>query len=100
MAQEINVGDIRRVSVAFTNSAGAAADPTAVKLHVRKPFSAEATAYTYGVGGTVVKDGTGAYHADLSLDTASTWRYEWEGTGAVEAAEEGSFYVEPRRARA
>lgn len=99
MAQQINIGDVRRVSVVFTNAGSAVADPTTIKLHVRKPFSAQATSYTYGVGGTIVKDSTGNYHADLSLDTAGTWYYEWEGTGAVEVAEEGSFFVEGRQAR-
>lgn len=100
MAQQINIGDMRRVSVAFTNASNAAADPTTVKLHVRKPYSAQATTYTYNAPGSpIVKDSTGAYHADLSLDTAGTWYYEWEGTGAVEAAEEGSFFVEGRLAR-
>lgn len=95
----INIGDVRRVSVAFTNLAGAAADPTAVLLYVKKP-GVGYTTYTYGVDVSVVKDSTGNYHADLTLDTVGMWLFEWAGTGVVTANEGGQFRVSARVVRA
>ena len=92
-----SIGDVQRVSVAFTNAAGAAADPTTVILYVKKAGETSYTTYTYGVGIVVVKDSTGNYHADLVLDEGvGTWLFEWEGTGAVIATAGGQFRVTAR----
>lgn len=94
----INIGDVRRVSVAFTTTAGVATDPTAVLLYYKKPRSAYIT-LTYGVDAAVIKDSVGNYHCDLALDTAGLWRYEWQGTGALVANEGGQFRVFARSVR-
>lgn len=91
MAQ-INIGDVRRVSVVFATTAGVATDPTAVLLYYKKPGTAYIT-LTYGVDAALIKDSVGNYHADLTLDTAGTWQYEWRGTGALVADEGGQFRV-------
>lgn len=35
----------------------------------------------------------GVFHLDVSAATAGQWYYRWEGTGAVEQADEGAFVV-------
>lgn len=84
-------GDLVRLTATFTNSAGVATDPTAVTCQVKSPSAT--TTYTYNPG-TVVKDSTGVYHLDVSASAAGQWWYRWEGTGAVEQADEGTFVVE------
>lgn len=79
----------------FRNSAGALADPTTVKVTVRKP-DGTTTTYTYGTDSEVVKSSTGIYY--INLDTTSNrglWLYTWWSTGSVQAdSGERSFYVE------
>lgn len=93
MANAYDVGDSIRLSVAFTNSAGAAVDPGAVSLKVKAP-GGTVTTYTYA-GATVTKDSTGNYHVDLDLPTAGEWLYRWAGTSSNKAATEGGFTVRP-----
>lgn len=88
-----DIGDLAKVSAAFTNAAGAAIDPTVVKLTVKKP-DGTLTTYTYGVGDTIVKDSTGNYHANIDLTLAGTWRYRWFSTGTGQAAEEDDLFVQ------
>lgn len=89
-----DIGDLVRVSGAFTNAAGTATDPTAVSLKVIAPDGTQTT-YVYGTDAEVVKDSTGNYHADLSVSAAGDWHYQWIGTGAVQAAQGGQFVVQP-----
>lgn len=100
MTNFINIGDLRRVTAAFTDALGVATDPTGVVLYVRKPGALSATTYNYPADPIIVKDSTGNYHADLAIDTEGAWHYEWAGTGAVTADEEDSFYVSAQRTRA
>lgn len=86
-------GDVARVSGAFAVS-GAATDPTAVSLKFTKP-SGDQTTYVYGTDAQLLKDSTGNYHADLTLDEVGDWHYQWVGTGAVATVERGQFVVQP-----
>lgn len=93
-----DLGDVVRVSVAFSTVAtGVALDPTAVYLSVKDP-DGNITLYQYGVDSEIVKDSTGNYHADIDVDTYGQWYYRWYSTGAGKAADEGSFYVDPAEA--
>lgn len=87
-----DVGEIARLSCAFTVAA-AATDPTTVALTVVSP-AGTSTTYTYA-GGTLVKDSTGNYHKDLTPADAGWWRYYWIGTGACAVTEQAEFYVRP-----
>jgi hypothetical protein len=49
-------GEVARISVAVTNTAGAAADPGALRLKTKSPAGALVT-HTYGGSAVVVKDG-------------------------------------------
>jgi hypothetical protein len=87
------LGNLVRVSVIFTNSAGTAIDPGAVKCQVRLP-AGTITTYTYGVDAGVVKDSTGNYHLDIDANTAGEWLYRWYSTSTGQAASEAVFTVE------
>jgi hypothetical protein len=85
-------GELVRVSVAFTNNAGAAGDPTTVTLKYRPPGGA-IVPIVYPAAG-IVKDSTGNYHADIDTSSAAgIWRYRWEGTSPVQSAAEAQFTV-------
>jgi hypothetical protein len=86
------LGNLVRVSAAFTNSVGAAVDPAVVKCQVRTP-DGTVTTYTYGTDAEVIKSATGAYYLDVDAATAGEWRYRWYSTGSGQAADEGRFYV-------
>lgn len=81
------VGDQIKVAAAFTNAAGAAADPTAVLFKVRAP-SGTVTTYTYGTDVDVVKTAVGAYYLLVTLSASELWHVRATGTGAVVAAGE------------
>lgn len=76
------VGDMRRLSAAFTVS-GTATNPTTITLLVKPPSGVLAT-YTYA--SDITRDSTGNYHYDLTFDAAGYWLYQWYGTGTVKAS--------------
>ena len=84
-----DIGGSVKVSVTFT-LAGLASDPTTVTCTTRDPAGTTTVQ-------SVVRDGTGLYHAvvDLTGAMAGTWNYRWAGVGGCQAAEEGQFFVEP-----
>lgn len=84
-----------RCSVAFTVNA-VATDPTTITFKYRKPDGTTTTHLYGGVGSIVVKDTTGAYHADVSTTMDGEWLVRWEGTTACEATVEDSFLVTTR----
>lgn len=84
----IDVGDVVRIQATFRDIDGVARDPTTVTLRVRKPSG---TVTTPAVSHPT--PGSGVYYADVSLDEAGVWRYEWTTTGNPTVAEGGEFYV-------
>ena len=92
MTNTYKVGQLVRLSAAFTDSDSAAADPTAVSLYYKDP-SGTIGEWVYTVDTDIVKDSTGNYHADIGIDEAGRWRWRWTGTGAVQSADEGYFEV-------
>ena len=91
---DINPGDIVRVvtTPGFKNAAGTLTDPTTVSLRWRVAGGLETT-WVYGTDAEVVKDSVGVYHADIPVIAAGLHYFRWKGTGAVTAAEEGTFTV-------
>lgn len=92
---EYDIGDAVRFNANFKNSAGADTDPTVVVFKVKDP-SGNAATYTYGGTGSntlAVKDNTGDYHVDVTLDESGIWHYRWSGTGVLDAAEEAKLRV-------
>ena len=91
MAKNIyDIGDLPRISGAFTVG-GTATDPTTITLKIEDP-SGNVTTYTYALA-EIIKDSTGNYHKDISLDESGYWHYLWIGTGAVESVDENYLYV-------
>lgn len=76
------VTSIARLSVSFTLANGTPADPTTITLMIGKPNGTSETV----TGGSIVRDGTGEYHYDYTVDQEGLHSYRWQGTGAVEAA--------------
>jgi hypothetical protein len=88
-------GQLVRLSAAFTDAAGAAADPTTVTLKYLPASApgATTTTLTYPEDTEIVKDSTGNYHYDLPLDDPGAWVWRWESTGDAQAATQGEFSV-------
>jgi hypothetical protein len=91
-------GSLVRTSAAFADINGNPADPTTVTLKY-KPGAGSTTTVTYP-SSPVVKDSTGAYHADL--DTTGwtgpddlLYATEWTGTGNVQAIAADYWQVTP-----
>lgn len=91
MANTYDVGDLIRVSAAFTSS-GAALDPTALTARYKTPSGATTT-LVYGTDAGLVKDSTGNYHVDVSATEAGVWYYRFASTGTGQAASESAFRV-------
>lgn len=92
MVDRYLIGQVVRISVAATDADATAADPGGLALLVKSP-DGTITTYTYGTAAEVVRTATGAYHADIALDTAGTWRWRWEATAPNAGADEGALTV-------
>lgn len=86
------IGQVARFSVALTDVNGATADPGALALKLKKPDGTVVT-HNYG-GGVCLKDGVGAYHADIALDASGPWAWRWESAAPNAGADENTLYVE------
>lgn len=87
-------GRLVRFSAVFRNAAGTAADPTGVTFKVRNP-AGTLTTYVYGTDAELVRDSTGNYHVDYTVNASGEWHSRWEGSGAVVTAEESQLLVAP-----
>jgi hypothetical protein len=84
-----DAGDGVRVTAVFTNLSRATADPTTVVFRLLDAAGAVTLP-------AVVRTTTGVYYAEFVVtNKPGTWAYRWEGTGAVQASEEGTFIVRP-----
>ena len=81
-----------RLYGAFKDVNGALVDPSAEALKLRLP-DASTLSFTLPGDGTVVKDATGQYHADLTPAMVGVWFYRWEGSDGHFGAAEGQFVV-------
>jgi len=91
MTNFYDAGDVVRLTANFTDISNNPADPTAVVLRVKQPDTT-VTVFNYP-GGTIVRDGTGAYHYDLSITESGDHYYRFEASGAVQTAAENLFHV-------
>lgn len=94
-----DTGDLRRLTVTFTNLAGTVTDPTGVTFTIRKP-DGTVTSYVYPTDAVLVKSTTGVYYVDYAITLPGRHVYRWVGTGAVETAETGEFYARRNEAAA
>jgi hypothetical protein len=84
-----DVGDLIQLTGTFKNASGVLTDPTTVTCTVRDPAGTVTTP-------TATRASVGVWNAtvDLTGAVAGVWWYRFAGTGAVQAAEESTFYVE------
>lgn len=81
-----------RVSAVFRNNSDVVADPSTITFKWQTPAGVDSD-YVYGTDAELVKDSTGNYHVDLTLNEADTWVYRFESTGNPVAADEESLGV-------
>ena len=92
MANQIDTGDVIRLSVVFKDLNKAAVDPSQVKLTIRQP-DGEIVQYQYMVGAQIIKSSVGNYYCDFLVTQEGMTYYKWVATGTVNAAEESSFFA-------
>lgn len=80
--------EIKLTCVFTVKATGAAVDPTTVTAKVRKPDGT-----VDDLSGSVTKTATGNYWAPYTPDAVGVYQYEWSGSGSVEAAYIGKFFV-------
>jgi len=81
-----------KVTNEFTDDAGAAQDPSAVKLRI-KPPTGSVIEYVYGVDAALLRDSTGRYHADIDVDTPGRWTFRFIATGTGKSTDQRVFNV-------
>lgn len=98
MTVEILEGNKARVSMTFTRTSDSAAvDPGVVIFKHRLGEAGAITTLTYLTDAALVRDSLGNFHADIDLTAPGTLFWEWRGTGANQAADEGNFAVTESR---
>lgn len=86
-------GQSVKLTASFTDSAGAAANPTTVTCKVEEPDGTE-TSYTSVSTPAITNPATGSYQLILSTDQSGMFSYRWTGTtGTTTPVVEGQFHV-------
>jgi hypothetical protein len=71
-------GDTARLTLLIRDDESALVDPATLTLTVRTPAGVDTT--TTSPAAPIVHDSTGTYHADIAVDEAGIWTYQWETT--------------------
>lgn len=87
------MNDVVTVTGTFRNTAGTLANPTTTSLRIKKPDGT----VTVVNQASLTNSSAGIWTYDITIDAAGIWRYRFDGTGAVAAAEEDFFYVRRRQ---
>ncbi len=87
-----DIGDLVRCEGRFANLIGTLVDPATVTFKVKDP-NGDVTTYLYDTDAQVIKQDTGIYYVDVSVDKAGTWYYRFNSTGTSQAAGETAFTV-------
>lgn len=86
-----DVGDRVILQAEFTNRAGDLADPTVVAGWIKTPSSVNSSPLTF------VRISTGIWEATYDVvEGGKGFKWRVQGTGAITAAEERSFDVDPQ----
>ena len=84
--------NVIRISVQFRDpDTKALFDPNTVSAKFADP-AGTITTYDYGTDAELVKDSTGKYHVDVTVELVGTWFYTFIGDGSRQDA---SFEVTP-----
>lgn len=92
MTESYDIGDMQTLSIAFTDSAGTATDPTGITFKMREPDGTE-TNYVHGTDAQLVKDSVGNYHVDWLFSQSGRHVFKFSGTGAINTAEQQEIYI-------
>lgn len=92
MNETFRIGQLIELAGEIRNLAGALADPTTVTFRIREP-DGTLTAKIHGTDPELEKTATGRYRIEWPATMNGVHWYRFEGTGAVQAAEEASFTV-------
>lgn len=96
------VGTTTTFSIVFTDTAGAAADPTLIRFFLREAIdgavlewqhNASAATVTPTGMNPIVKDSTGTYHLVFVLRKAERHTGFWLGSGAVNQSSQTTVFV-------
>ena len=85
-------GNLIKVTATFKDSTGTVIDPTVVSAQVQTPAKVDTT-YIYGVGGQIIRTGTGVYYININTTSSGDWYCRWYSTGAGQAAAEVHFFI-------
>jgi hypothetical protein len=86
-------GNRHTVSVTF-KVGSIETDPTVVTCTITNPHGVQLV-YTYSLGTEIVRTATGKYSIDHTPVAVGRWTYIYQGTGAVEARQQGFIIVDP-----
>lgn len=87
-------GALAQVDADIRNQQGVLADPTSLKLCVRKP-DGTVSVYEWKKDEIITRTNTGQFNAKIDLSEAGSWEYRWEATGAVQVPGGGVLLVDP-----
>jgi hypothetical protein len=86
----INPGDIKKLTVAITDEDGALGNPDSLKLEVQRPDGEILT--QHWPGGDITEEVLGSFFARVELTEAGAWQYRWQATG-IQFNERGTLFV-------
>lgn len=90
-----DLGDKPEFRTTITDYDDSATDPDTVTFTIKDP-SGNIESYVYGDDAEVVQVSTGIYYVRYEVDEVGAWYYEWNGSGTLDVAEQGSFDVRKR----
>lgn len=91
MADTFDIGNVVRLTVTFTDTAGELIDPSAVQLNIR-PYGGDISTYTW-LGGDIIRASLGVFYYDYTPSQPGLYYYRFIGTGALVAAGDSSFSI-------
>lgn len=93
----VSAGTLVTITATFESETGTATDPTTITLkYAQGRASYPVTTWVYQGAGSITRDGTGVYVAELdTTGLPGTWVGEWIGTGACQVTQSFSFLVQP-----
>lgn len=89
--QSLEIGDAIEVEGRFTNTSGAATNPTTWSVLITKPDGTTVTVSSPNP--SITNPATGVFRYIIVADMNGAWQYRWSGTGAVVSGETGYFVV-------
>lgn len=92
-AATLIVGNVARATATFTDSTGAAADPSVVVATTLAPDGITETVYTFGVDPELTNPAVGTFVLLFPLDAVGHWAVRIAGSGTLQAAAESHVEV-------